>query len=77
MPTDPTGYARELTGPEAEPASLPPFKQAKSAFEISYVTQAMRLARGNVARAARLAGKERKDFYDLMRRHRLHPDDFR
>jgi len=29
--------------------------------------------KGNVAAAARLAGKDRKDFYDLMKRHHVDP----
>jgi len=32
---------------------------------------------GKVTAAARMAGKDRKDFYDLMRKHRIDPDDYR
>ncbi len=56
---------------------FPAFRQAKADFEKSYVVQALQIANGNVAAAARLAGKDRKDFYDLMRRHRVDPDNFR
>lgn len=44
------------------------FRVAKRAFERAYVEQVLEAAEGNVSRAAELAGKERKDFYDLMRR---------
>ena len=56
---------------------FPTFRKAKAEFEKNYVVQAMELARGKVAAAARLAGKDRKDFYDLMRKHKIDPDTFR
>ena len=65
-----------LSGPTGE-ADLPTFRKAKAEFERNYVIQALRIARGKVAAAARLAGKERKDFYDLMKKHHIDPDDFR
>ena len=56
---------------------LPAFRSAKATFEKDYVARALRKTRGNVAAAARLAAKERKDFYDLMKRHDIDPDEFR
>jgi two-component system response regulator GlrR len=56
---------------------FPAFRQAKAEFERNYVVQALQIAQGKVAAAARLAGKDRKDFYDLMRKHRIDPDTFR
>jgi len=53
------------------------FKAAKKAFEIEYVAEVLRYTDGNVSEAARLSGKDRKDFYDLMRRTGLSPADFR
>ncbi len=41
------------------------------------VTQLLRAARGNCSEAARIAAKDRKDFYDLMRRAGVRPRDFR
>jgi len=58
-------------------AGMPTFRQAKSEFERSYVMQVLRATGGKVAAAARLAGKDRKDFYDLMRKHRIMPDEYR
>jgi two-component system response regulator GlrR len=56
---------------------LPTFRKAKAEFERSYVVRALRIVDGKVAAAARIAGKERKDFYDLMRKHGIDPNDFR
>ncbi len=56
---------------------LPPFREAKNAFERDYVIRALGITRGNVAAAARLAAKDRKDFYDLMKRLEVDPDEFR
>jgi two-component system response regulator GlrR len=56
---------------------LPTFRKAKAGFERDYVARALRITRGNVAAAARLAAKDRKDFYELMKKHHVNPDDFR
>jgi two-component system response regulator GlrR len=56
---------------------FPTFRQAKTEFERNYVVQALRISVGKVAAAARLAGKDRKDFYDLMKKHRIDPDAYR
>ena len=58
-------------------APFPSFKKAKEEFVRNYLVQCLVAVKGNVAAAARLAGKDRKDFYDLMKRHRLEPADFR
>jgi two-component system response regulator GlrR len=54
-----------------------PLKQAKGAFEKNYLIRLLELSGGNVSQAARLAGKYRADFYDLMRKHGLNVDDFK
>jgi two-component system response regulator GlrR len=56
---------------------FPTFRQAKREFERNYVVQALRATQGKVAAAARLAGKDRKDFYDLMHKHGIDPDAYR
>ncbi len=56
---------------------LPTFRKAKAGFERDYVARALRITRGNVTAAARLAAKDRKDFYELMNKHHINPDDFR
>ena len=56
---------------------LRPLKEAKEGFEKNYVIQILELTRGNISRAAKLAGKYRADFYDLLKKHDLSPQDFR
>ncbi|MCP3983073.1 MAG: sigma-54-dependent Fis family transcriptional regulator [bacterium] len=56
---------------------VPSFKEAKRAFETRYVVGLLRRCRGNISRAARLAKKDRKDFYDVIRRTGVDPSEFR
>ena len=56
---------------------IPSFRDAKRSFEHEYVTRVLRLCKGNISRAARIAKKDRKDFYDVMRRNAINPQDFR
>ena len=58
-------------------APFPSFKKAKEDFVRGYLVQCLEVARGNVAAAARMAGKDRKDFYDLMKRHHVDPSFYR
>src|SRR3989442_5270021 len=57
--------------------SFPSFKKAKAEFVRTYLVRCLQLMKGNVAAAARLAGKDRKDFYDLMKRHHVDPAEYR
>jgi len=56
---------------------VPSFKEAKRAFETRYVEGLLRRCSGNISRAARLAKKDRKDFYDVIRRTGVDPTQFR
>ncbi len=56
---------------------VPSFKEAKRAFETRYVVGLLRRCNGNISRAARLARKDRKDFYDVIRRTGVDPMSFR
>ena len=62
---------------QAPGTEFPSFRKAKTEFERGYVVQALRATGGKVAAAARLAGKDRKDFYALMKKHGIDPDDYR
>ena len=66
-----------LRGKAVEAASLRSFKDAKTDFERQYLIQLIEMTEGNVARAAKLAGKHRADLYDLLKKHDLNPDAFR
>jgi two-component system response regulator GlrR len=61
----------------AEGDEIPSFKEAKRAFETRYVEGLLRRCSGNISRAARLAKKDRKDFYDVIRRTGVDPTQFR
>jgi two-component system response regulator GlrR len=56
---------------------VPSFKEAKRAFETRYVVGLLERCGGNISRAARLARKDRKDFYDVIRRTGVDPSAFR
>jgi two-component system response regulator GlrR len=62
--------------PESNDA-VPSFRDAKRTFEREYVGRVLRLCAGNISQAARIAKKDRKDFYDVLRRNQINPDDFR
>ncbi len=69
--------AEDLSLAPESNADLPSFRDAKRAFERDYVGRVLRLCAGNISRAARIAKKDRKDFYDVLRRNQINPDDFR
>jgi two-component system, NtrC family, response regulator GlrR len=56
---------------------LQPLKEARDAFEKTYLTYLLQTTGGNVSEAARLAGKYRADLYVLLRKHGLNPDDYK
>ena len=56
---------------------LPSFDEARDEFTRSYLSQILQITGGNVSQAARLARRNRTDFYKLLSRHQLAPDDFK
>jgi two-component system response regulator GlrR len=46
-------------------------KNARDAFEKTYLIQLLEITRGNVTTAAKMAGKYRADFYMLLKKHNL------
>lgn len=59
-------------------ASAPPtLDEAKMDFERRYLTSLLRTTAGNITDAARLAGRNRTEFYKLLHRHQLSPAEFR
>ncbi|MCP1727031.1 two-component system response regulator GlrR [Natronospira proteinivora] len=51
--------------------------QARDHFERDYIARTLRLTDGNVSEAARLAGRNRTEFYRLLKRHHLNPRGFK
>ncbi len=56
---------------------LPSLADARDAFTRQYLCQLLRLTHGNVSRAARLAHRNRTDFYKLLKRFHLDPAQFK
>jgi two-component system response regulator GlrR len=52
-------------------------KEARDAFEKTYLIMLLQACKGNVSQAARLAGKYRPDFYDLLKKHNLNLENFK
>jgi two-component system response regulator GlrR len=56
---------------------LASFTDARDEFTRNYLTQILQITMGNVSQAARLAKRNRTDFYKLLARHELNPDQFK
>ncbi|MEL6447966.1 MAG: sigma 54-interacting transcriptional regulator [Pseudomonadota bacterium] len=56
---------------------LPSFSEARDEFTRNYLSQILQITGGNVSQAARLAKRNRTDFYKLLARHDLNPDTFK
>ncbi|HMM46083.1 MAG TPA: sigma 54-interacting transcriptional regulator [Candidatus Macondimonas sp.] len=54
-----------------------PFADARRQFEFDYLIGLLQMTRGNVTQAARLAGRNRTEFYKLLHRHSLDPAQFK
>jgi two-component system response regulator GlrR len=53
------------------------FTDAREEFTRNYLSQILQITMGNVSQAARLAKRNRTDFYKLLSRHDLNPDQFK
>lgn len=60
-----------------KPSSLPTFARARDEFERRYLADLLKATEGNVTQAARIAGRNRTEFYKLLDKHHLTPDAFR
>ena len=56
---------------------LTPFATAREQFEFDYLRSLMQATEGNVSQAARLAERNRSEFYKLLKKHSLDPAEFR
>lgn len=71
----PAALVRQALGMPA--TSLTPLDEARKAFERDYLVRILKITDGNVTRAARLAGRNRTEFYRLLERHALAPSMFK
>jgi two-component system response regulator GlrR len=53
------------------------FNQARANFERDYLIKVLQVTEGNVTHAARIAERNRTDFYKLLNKHELSPTDFK
>ena len=60
-----------------EEAGIQPLEEARRRFEHDYLVRLLRITRGNVTQAARMAQRNRTDFYKLLQRHELTPTYFK
>ena len=60
-----------------EPGEILSFVDARTSFEREYLVQLLQISQGNVTQAARLAKRNRTEFYKLLRRHHLEPGLFK
>ncbi len=65
---------RALNRPGDDMAS---FDEARRDFERDYLVQLLKMTSGNVTNAARIAKRNRSDFYTLLNRHRIDPGHFK
>jgi two-component system, NtrC family, response regulator GlrR len=57
--------------------SVKSYKTAKYEFEKEYLLHLLKLCGGKASEAAKLAGKSRTDFYELLRKHEIKIDEFK
>ncbi|MCW9052861.1 MAG: sigma 54-interacting transcriptional regulator [Motiliproteus sp.] len=74
-PVIPAAQVRQALAEES--GYLPSFNDARHQFERDYLVKVMRLTEGSVTQAARLAQRNRTDFYKLLQRHGLRAESFK
>ena len=62
---------------QTQQTGLASFEDARKKFEREYLTRLLKITEGNVTQAARLAKRNRTEFYKLLQRHQLEPRLFK
>jgi two-component system response regulator GlrR len=75
-PVIPASLVQRLLREESE-NELSTFDDARRGFERDYLVQVLTVTAGNVAHAARIAHRNRTEFYKLLSRHDLDPAAFK
>ena len=66
-----------LQGKSLSHDPLVTLKEARDAFEKNYIARLLDITSGNISRAAKLAGKYRADFYNLLKKHNIRTENFK
>ena len=53
------------------------FNDARAEFEKRYLCKVLQITEGNVTQAAKIAGRNRTDFYKLLKKHALEASDYK
>jgi two-component system response regulator GlrR len=69
--------AEQVQEAQGQATQLPSFDEARDEFTRSYLVQLLQITQGNVSQAARLAKRNRTDFYKLLTKHELKPEEFK
>jgi DNA-binding NtrC family response regulator len=64
-------------GEATDKRPFPPYRDAKETFERNYILKALKMCGGNVKKAAKIAGRDRSTFYDLLNKYEITADSFR
>jgi two-component system response regulator GlrR len=56
---------------------IPSFNEARADFERRYLIKLLQITEGNVTHAARIAQRNRTDFYKLLHKHQLEAAQFK
>ena len=60
-----------------DPIQMQTLKESKQAFERNYLLSVLRITHGHVANAAKIAGRNRTEFYKLLNQYNIEPAAFR
>ena len=75
------GEADIILPKQKEPAGIASFKEAKAnlinRFEKDYIERLLRAHRGNITKAAQTAQKNRRAFWQLIRKHQIDVQTFK
>lgn len=69
--------AEQVQEAQGQAPSLQSFDEARDEFTRSYLVQLLQITEGNVSQAARLAKRNRTDFYKLLSRYGIEAEKFK
>jgi two-component system response regulator GlrR len=76
VPLVPASLVKRLLHEDNE-REMAAFDDARKAFEYDYLIKLLKATSGNVAQAARIAQRNRTEFYKLLARHEIDPGAFK